>query len=383
MHSLLNLAAQHRNEIILAAAAVTTAIAARVVMRLLFKQGGAGAGGFEGFTDSSTESESSSSSESVFDAVDSFSAENEVQKEQREKQLAEKENLSPLFEMQEVKTKAKARIDSEKEQAKKTTGLKHKDKTPPREIQAQLDYLIGEINSLTAKGLSDTQAAQNLLGRVQSASLDELAPLIDAMLLFVRTQSEAGRNAAVVGMDERFEQKAALSALARGNPEQAVAFLQNCAEKTLQEIKITRNEHEKNEKFSLAGDYFRAAAAVQRPFDLEKSWQSLCRSKECDSENVITEMMMGRACYEDGQTQKARGIFEKLARSDAQKPDFVQDYAEKMIPRITTERTMLHAHRIKENYQSKDAEAGQHLKTAQQRRVIMDFYEDEHDNVRV
>ena len=54
-----------------------------------------------------------------------------------------------------------------------------------------------------------------------------------------------------------------------------------------------------------------------------------------------------------------------------------------MIPRITTERTMLHAHRIKENYQSKDAEAGQHLKTAQQRRVIMDFYEDEHDNVRV
>ena len=94
MHSLLNLAAQHRNEIILAAAAVTTVIAARVVMGLLFKQGGGGAGGFEGFTDTSPESESSSSSESVFDAVDSFSAENEVQKEQREKQLAGKK---PFF----------------------------------------------------------------------------------------------------------------------------------------------------------------------------------------------------------------------------------------------------------------------------------------------
>lgn len=303
------------------------------------------------------------------------SRQNAFEEQQKKAAEIEKNDLSALFEMDAAHTAARQRIDTQRETM--TPELLKTNAAPPHELRAQLEFLTGEVSALIAKGLSDEQTAQNLLGRIQNAAVDELAPLIDAMLLLVRARG-VSEQARALGVSGNMEQKAAMSALARGNPSPAVDFFQNRAKEMLQSAKSARGAPEKNEFMTLAGEFYRAGAAVLRPFDLNKSWDGLRRARECDPQNPVSAMMEARARHENGQGAKAREMFKDIAQSGLDMPDYVKEYVDKMIPQITAERTLKHAARIKENYLVKSGEKPR-SKTADRRLI----YDNDHDADRV
>lgn len=250
--------------------------------------------------------------------------------EEQQKKAAEREknSLSALFETNAADTAVKRRIDAQKKSdAGETAKI---NAAPPSELRALSESVIGKVQALAAKGLSDEQIMQNLFGRVRAgAPLEELVPSADAVLLLLRGRATAEQTRP--GVSDNMEQKAALSALTRGNPNPAAAFFQNRAKELTRQAKTTRSALDKEDKMFLAGELYRAGAAVFRPFDLNKSWEFLCRARECDPQNPVSEMMAARACHENGQTKKAAEMFKNIARNGADVPDYVQTYADKMI----------------------------------------------------
>ena len=233
------------------------------------------------------------------------------------------------------------------------------------ELKEQYKELVVQITALIEKGLTPDQTAKALIARtVEQIPVIEFQPLIEAMNCFLQKNENSEKNTAVIGMDPLFEQKAALSALKRGDYETAFDFLERRAEEELHKADSTHRSDVRGRSSEQAARFYRALGVLARPIDPEKSFEALKKSRDCDHKNGLTEALLARAYYESGKTKKAENLFEDVVLKNQQQ-DYAVRYAQEMIPQIRSERTMLHARRIREEYEHRLEETEGRQKTAQ------------------
>ncbi len=345
-----------------------------VLKKMIFKKEASGAGGLEGLGsgESAAGSKADSSSSPDGEAADTDGrAEAEISKTP-EQMLQEKENekkkesLEELFDLFSAEAKKERRIEKPEEQELESLGL---NKQLSEDLRRRIDELIQQVADLMEKGLTDGQIAKALTSRSGSEiPLMELQPLIEALNCFLNGEYlKTDKEITVIGIDPDFERKAAYSALMRGDYDEAFAFLERAAEKAGNRAASSRRGDVKKACEQEAAEIYRSIAALARPVDMEKSFEALQKSHDFSPKDSLTSAMIGRAYYESGKTKQAQKIFEEvLVLADEAERDFPAAYASGMIPQIRTERTMLHARRIRQNYEQKLDEAlGTHERTPQ------------------
>lgn len=343
---------------------VAAFVGVRVLKKMIFKNGSSGAGGLEGLgnSESAAGAKEESSSADSGTAGTEGRAEAEMQKTP-EQMLQEKENqkkkesLEELFDLFSAEAKKERRIEKPEEQELESLGL---NKQLSEDLRRQIDELIQQIAALMEKGLTDGQIAKALTSRAGSEiPLMELQPLIEALNCFLNSEYlKTDKEIAVIGIDPDFERKAAYSALMRGDYDEAFAFLERAAEKVENRAASSRRGDVKKTCEQEAAEIYRSIAVLARPVDMEKSFEALQKSHDFVPKDPLTFAMIGRAYYESGKTKQAQKVFEDmLSLEDEAGRDFPGVYAAGMVPQIRVERTMLHARRIRENYEQKLDEA--------------------------
>lgn len=286
------------------------------------------------------------------------------QERQKEEELRKtQEQLKELFELfDEGKEKPAELQKTQEDKELEELGLERRDL---ENLKEQYKELVVEITTLIEKGLTPVRMAKALVSRTtEQIPVMELQPLIEAMSCFLKKNEEPGKNTAVIGMDPLFEQKAALSALKRGDYETAFDFLERRAGEAMNKADSSHRSDVRGPALEQAAALYRAVGVLARPVDPEKSFEALKKSKDCDHENAVTGALLARAYYESGKTKKAESLFENVA-AGTKENDYVVRYAAEMIPQIRTERAMLHARRIREEYENRLEETEGRSKTAQ------------------
>lgn len=286
------------------------------------------------------------------------------QEQQKEDELRKtQEQLKELFELfDDGKEKPPELQKTQEEKELEELGLDRRDL---EDLKERYKELTVEIAALLEKGLNPTQTAKSLISRTtEQIPVMELQPLIEAMSCFLKKSEKPEKNTAVIGMDPLFEQKAALSALKRGDYETAFDFLERRADELLNKADSSHRSDVRKPALEQAGALYRAVGVLARPVDPEKSFEALKKSMECDHENTATGALLARAYYESGKNKKAENLFENVA-SAAEKDDYAAQYAMQMISQIRAERTMLHARRIREEYENRLEETEGRRRTAQ------------------
>ena len=292
-----------------------------------------------------------------------------LQEKENEKK---KESLEELFDLFSAEARKERRIEKPEEQELESLGL---NKQLSEDLRRRIDELIQQIAGLMEKGLTDGQIAKALTSRSGSEiPLMELQPLIEALNCFLNSEYlKTDKEIAVIGIDPDFERKAAYSALMRGDYDEAFAFLERAAEKAENRAASSRRGDVKKTCEQEAAEIYRSIAALARPVNMEKSFEALQKSRNCAPKDTLTSAMIGRAYYESGKTKQAQKVFEDiLTRTDEAERDYPGAYALGMLPQIRSERTMLHARRIRENYEQRLDEAlGTHERAPQD--LMKDF----------
>ena len=291
------------------------------------------------------------------------SAEKQQEQQKEEEMRRTQEQLKELFELfDEGKEKPQELQKTQEEKELEELGLERRDL---EELKEQYKELVVQITALIEKGLTPDQTAKALIARtVEQIPVIEFQPLIEAMNCFLQKNENSEKNTAVIGMDPLFEQKAALSALKRGDYETAFDFLERRAEEELHKADSTHRSDVRGRSSEQAARFYRALGVLARPIEPEKSFEALKKSRDCDHENSLTETLLARAYYESGKTKKAENLFENVVLKNQQQ-DYAVSYAQEMIPQIRSERTMLHARRIREEYEHRLEETEGRQKTAQ------------------
>ena len=271
------------------------------------------------------------------------------EKQKEEERLKAQEQLKDLFEMVQDDGERKKRKTQEEKELE-ALGLEREDL---ERLKEQYKNLTIEISSLLEKGLSAEQTAKTLSAKTaEQIPLMELQPLIEAMTQFLKQNGNAEKNTAVIGVDPRFEQRAALSALKRGDYETALGFLERRAVEAMNRASSSHRSDICAPSLEQASSLYRAIGVLTRPLDPERSFEALKKSKELSGENTLTDALIARAYYESGKTKKAENIFESITEHTGEN-DFAAQYASQMVSHIRTERTMQHAHRIREDYENR------------------------------
>lgn len=283
----------------------------------------------------------------------------EAEKQKEKEQLLAQEQMKELFALtHDENAKPKQRI--QKEQEKEKLGRSRKDMEKLRE---KYKGLTTEIAAMLEKGLTGEQTARAMISRTADLMpLLELQALIDAMELFVKKNENAAKNTAVIGMDPQFEQRAAFSALKRGEFETALGFLERQAAEESNKIS---SSHRNEAVLERAGNLYRALGVLNRPIDAEKSFDALKKSQELSPENTITSALIAQAYYESGKKDKAAKAFENIAqKSNAN--TIASQYAHQMMTQMKTQEVMQQASRIRKEYERRlgDAEGRQKTENA-------------------
>lgn len=288
----------------------------------------------------------------------------ERQEQQKEDELRKaQEQLKELFELfDEGKEKPPELQKTQEEKELEELG---QDRRDLENLKEQYKELTVEIAALIEKGLTPVQTAKALISRTtEQIPVMELQPLIEAMSCFLKKNEEFEKNTVVIGVDPLFEQRAALSALKRGDYETAFDYLERRAGESLNKADSSHRSDVRGPALERAGALYRAVGVLARPVDPEKSFEALKKSKDCDRENTVTGALLARAYYESGKTKKAESLFENVVAGTEEK-NYAAQYAMQMIPQIRAERTMLHARRIREEYENRLEEAEGRRRTAQ------------------
>ncbi len=259
------------------------------------------------------------------------------------------EKLSELFELFENDRKED---EQEKREEKERDELG--DERPDLEkLKEQYKELVAEIASLIEKGMTAEQTAKELISRTtEQISAMEYRPLIETMMFFLQKQEKGGKNTAVIGVDPQFEQRAALSALKRGDQEVALDYLERRAAEELKEASSSRRNDVCCPAMEQAASLYRAIGVLTRPTDPERSFEALKKSAGIEPENTETQALIARAYYESGRKEKAEQTFENIAGNGRGK-DYVVHYAAQKSCEIKTDRVMQHAVRIREEYENR------------------------------
>lgn len=295
----------------------------------------------------------------------------EAEKQKEEEKRREQEQLKELFEMVFEK-------DDEKENNQKTQeekeieelGMKREDL---EKLKEEYKALTIEITTLLEKGMTAEQTAKNLVSHsVDMVSTMDFLPLIEAMTLFLKKNEMSEKNTAVIGVDPQFEQRAALSALKRGDYETALDFLEHQGVDLMNKAASSRRADVCGPALEQAACVYRAIGVLARPLDAQRSFEALNKSKELEPENTVTEALIARAYYDSGKVKKAESIFERMTENEND-GNYARQYAEHMVSQIRTQRTFQHAQRIREEYENRlgDVEGRQKIEqreTLQQRK---------------
>lgn len=273
----------------------------------------------------------------------------DAEKQKEQARLKAEEQLKELFEMVQDDSEIKRRKTQEEKELEEL-GLEREDL---EQLKEQYKNLTAEISALLEKGLSAEQTAKTLTAKTaEQIPLMELQPLIEAMSEFLKQNGNTEKNAPVIGMDPRFEQRAALSALKRGDYESALGFLERHAVEAMNKASSSHRTDVSAPALEQAASLYRAIGVLTRPLDPERSFEALKKSKELSGENTLTDALIARAYYESGKTKKAENVFENIAGRSGEN-DYAAQYASEMVSQIRTERTMQHAHRIREDYENR------------------------------
>ena len=282
-------------------------------------------------------------------------AQKQIEKQKEDERLRNQEKLNELFDLA-FDGKEKTEDENQKENEKDDLGDERKNLD---KLKEQYKGLVVEISALIEKGLTAEQTAKSLVFRTTEQVPEmEFQPLIEAMMLFLKKNETAEKNTAVIGMDPQFEQRAALSALKRGDYEIPVGFLERQAEDAVREASSSHRSDVCEPALEQAAALYQAIGVLTRPSNPEKSFEALKKSKELNPENTVTDAMIARAYYESGKVKKAEKSFENIAGNGK---DYAARYAAQMVCEIRTQRTMQHAGRIREEYEKRlgDAEGRQ------------------------
>jgi len=284
----------------------------------------------------------------------------EAEKQKEEERRRAQEQLKELFEMfQDGNEKPKQRTQEEKELEE--LGLERGDL---EQLRGQYKELTLEISSLLEKGLSAEQTAKTLISKTaEQVPVMELQPLIEAMTLFLKKET-AEKNTAVIGMDPQFEQKAALSALKRGDYETALGYLERQAIEMMNKASSSHRSDVCTPALEQAASLYRAIGVLTRPLVPERSFEALKKSKELVADNTATDALIARAYYESGKEKKALQTFENIVEN-INGSDYAAQYAAQMLSQIRTQRVMQQAERIREEYEHRLGDAEGRQKTEQ------------------
>ena len=284
----------------------------------------------------------------------------EAEKQKEEERRHAQEQLKELFEMTHNEDgKAKQKTQEEKELEE--LGLERGDL---EQLRAQYKDLTLEITSLMEKGLSAEQTAKPLVSKTaEQVPVMELQSLIETMMLFLKKEM-AEKNTAVIGMDPQFEQKAALSALKRGDYETALGYLERQAVEAMNKASSSHRSDICAPALEQAASLYRAIGVLARPLDPERSFEALKKSKELAAENTVTDALIARAYYESGKVKKAQQVFENIVEN-VNENDYAAQYATQMVSQIRTQRVMQQAERIREEYEHRLGDVEGRQKTDQ------------------
>ena len=291
-------------------------------------------------------------------------AEEEEKKKEKTKKDREKDSLNLLFDMEQ--TAAPTRKTAETAQRETKTTVLGQTRPDLLLLRDQNLALTAAVVDLSGKGLNPAQMINNLASRGQKPPADEIMPIIDAVRMIVKHGKDSARAAARVGEDSALTVNAALKALAKGEPQAAFRILEKIAAEKTTAIKAAQTPQEKLAVMREIGDALRAKSTLERPFDFDRSFDSLAKARQFDPSNPLTEALVARAYYETGKTKTAKKIFAELARqSDEKTAGFSMDYAREMMPKIASERAFSHAGKIRKEYDERLASTSGRQKTSQ------------------
>ena len=283
----------------------------------------------------------------------------EEEKRKEDELRRSQEMLDELFDLfGEDREQSEKKECEEKE--KEELGEKRRDL---EQLKEQYKELTQEIAALLEKGMTPEQTAKALISRTAEQIPEmEFRPLIEAMTFFLQKQENCGKNTGVIGVDPQFEQRAALSALKRGDQEAALDYLERQAAEAMNKASSSLRNDVCCPAMEQAAALYRAVGVLTRPSDPERSFEALKKSKELDPENTTTQALVARAYYESGKEEKAENVFENIAGSNDGK-DYAAGYASQMSREIKTKRVMQQAARIREEYENRLADAEGRQKT--------------------
>ena len=343
-------------------------LAARLARRLFSPKGASNDGALGCLADLGKSPASSKEGDGVSEAE---SADHSRQQESV-KEKSEQEQLKELFELLgNDKEKPAELIRQEEERAKENDEL-GENREVVAGLREQAEKLIDDILSLSDKGLAGQALAKALTSRC-AADIPpmELQPMIEAMEAFLKRNDF---RTAIIGMDSDFERKGALSALLRGDCEDACEYLSRRADDADKRAEATHRGDVKRDALHESAVLHRAIAVLTRPYNPERSFEELKESDEREPDNPLTVAMMGRAYAESGKSEKAAETFDKAARI-GEKDDFAAQYAAEQAEAIRFQAVAVQAARIREDYENLLGAGA--ARQAEQSRVQQDFVRDE------
>lgn len=288
------------------------------------------------------------------------------------KEKTEQEQLKELFELLgNDKEKPAELLRQEEERAKENDEL-GENRDVVAGLREQAEKLIDDILSLSDKGLAGQALAKALTSRC-AADIPpmELLPMIEAMEAFLKRNDS---KTAIIGMDSDFERKGALSALLRGEYEEACDYLSRRADAADKQAESTHRGDVKRDALHESASLHRAIAVLTRPCNPERSFAELKESEEREPDNALTVAMMGRAYAESGKPEKAAETFDRAVRI-GEKDDFAAQYAAEQAEAIRFQAVAVQAARIRENYENLLGTGTE--RQTEQNRVRQDFVRDE------
>lgn len=308
------------------------------------------------------------------DAAAETDAESE-RKQEQQREKTEQEKLKELFELfDEGKSKpAELQQEQQNEQEQERENEELGERTEAvKGLREQAEKLIDDILALANKGMSGQALAKALTSRC-AADIPpmELKPTIEAMEAFLKKNDA---KTAVIGMDADFERKGALSALLRGDYENACDYLERRADDADKRAEATHRGDVKRDALHEAAALHRAIAVLTRPHNPARSFNELKESDEREPDNALTVAMMGRAYAESGKPEKAAETFDKAAEI-GEKDDYAAQYAAEQAEAIRFQAVAVQAARIRENYEN--LLGTDTVRQTEQFRIRQDFVRDE------
>ena len=336
------------------AAGVGAFVSARLIGRLIF---GKSSGGSSGFAGPAAAAAASASSSAAAEEEAAASAAAEAEREQAEYEQAmqqareqtEQEIVNELFELvDDGRETDEQREEREKEEEKEAELGKEREEI--RGLRETYAALIAQITELSAKGLSCADMTRTIaLNDASRMPADELNRVIGAMSAFLDGQTEKSAHAAVNADHER---RAALSALKRGDYEEAFDYLDRRADAAESKMKGTRRGDIRAEARGEAVFFRHALAVLSRPVDVERSFDALQKADELEPENPTTEMMIGQLMAETGNHKGAEQYYGAAASRGGEEAEI----AAERLSDLRFGRVALEAARIGRDYAERFAD---------------------------